>query len=386
MTKPRCKHFGICGGCALQNKSYEEQINQKMDFVRDTLKREAKVLPKQVKPVVGMAEPWFYRNKAQLPVHIQHGKYVMGYFRSESHIVCDMEECWIQHRAITMVALQLKKLLAENKISVYDEQTQQGALRHVIIRRGETSKEILLGFVSNIPKIPGLNKVIKEIRKKFPNLVSVVLNYNPTVGNVIMGDENFVLWGRDSIIDQLGKLKFSLGLSSFYQANSLQAEKAYDEVKKLAALSGREQVWDLYCGIGTISMWVCSSARFVLGIEEVEEAVQNAAWNAEMNKIPNVKFASGKVEELIDQLSEDKKRLPNVVIMNPPRSGVKLEVLEKIVNLGPKKIIYVSCNPVTLGRDLRTLIAGGYQVKTVQPYDFFPQTLHIENVVLIEKI
>ena len=393
--KPRCKHFGICGGCSWQDFSYEQQLQKKLDFVRDTLVREDKVLPKLIKPVVGMAEPWFYRNKAQLPVQRKNGKVIMGYFKPETHVICDMEECFIQHRAITMMAIELKKLLQEYEVSIYDETIKpaaegelpvdQGLLRHVIIRRGETSKEMMLGFVSNGPKIPKILKVVNQLRKKFPNLVGVSLNHNPVVGNVIMGEENTLLWGRPSIIDQLGKYKFYLGLTSFYQNNSSQAEKAYEKVRDYAALTGKEQVWDLYSGIGTISLWVSSSARYVVGIEEVDDAVQNAAWNAEINKIPNVKFASGKVEKTIDFLSEDPKRLPNVVIMNPPRAGVNSLVLEKLMKLKPHKMIYVSCNPVTLARDLKKLASGGYITRAVQPFDFFPQTQHVENVVLITR-
>ena len=389
--KPRCKHFGVCGGCSTQNLSYDQQLQKKLDHVRDELKNGAGIAPKMIKPVIGMAEPWFYRNKASLPVQRRNGKVVLGYFEPESHRVCDMEECFIQHKAITMMALELKKLMQEYDISIYDENAENqaagkaGLVRHVIIRRGNTSKQMLLGFVSRETKIPNINKVIRKLGMKFPNLVGVVLNHNTVVGNVIMGEENLTLWGYPQLTDQMGKLKFAVGLSSFYQTNSAQAEKAYDKVKDFARLTGKEKVWDIYCGIGTISLWIASSARYVVGIEEVQEAVQNAAWNADSNQIPNVKFAAGRAEEVIDELMEDKKRLPQVVIVNPPRAGLSSSVLHKILEIGPDRLIYVSCNPATLARDLRQMTQGRYQVMSVQPYDFFPQTSHVENVVLIKK-
>ncbi|MFA5113299.1 MAG: 23S rRNA (uracil(1939)-C(5))-methyltransferase RlmD [Candidatus Margulisiibacteriota bacterium] len=395
-VKPRCPYYGACGGCQLQHLEYHDQLVLKTGIVREALAKEG-VGEIGVRPTIGMEDPWFYRNKIQFPIRQQNGQLQMGYFRKRTHEVVNIKECYIQNPFLTEIAQIARKIFAERGLTAYDEKTGKGLLRHFIGRSAEATGELLLGIVVNAKGLPAGFTVADEIKKQErlmhrqvarhqdyprfetrPKIVGIVQNSNLARGNVIMGQFDTTLLGIPFMREQLGRFKFKVGLHSFLQVNPTQTVKLYNLIKKYAELSGTEKVVDAYAGIGTIAFWLSEKAEGVVGIEEREEAVKDAKQNIALNKLANVTMVAGLAEK------EFPKRA-DVAVLDPPRGGCSEQALKRIVRAEPRLIIYVSCNPTTLARDLKALVNEDYQIAAIQPVDMFPQTEHVEVVVKLSR-
>jgi len=376
--EPICPNFNRCGGCNLQHMNYETQLELKENLVKNTL-RKALCKEIQIEKIIGMGVPYNYRNKAQYPV--SEGK--IGFYADRSHDLIENKECYIQDKTTDLLAKRAFELLKENKNTCYDEKTKKGNIRHIMTRIGKNTDELMLVIVTNENKIRGIEKIISTLTKEFSNLVSVIQNINNKDTNVIMGRECITLYGADYIVDRLGDYNFKISPLSFYQVNPVQTEILYRKAKDFAELDENDVVYDLYCGIGTISIFIADKVKKVYGVEIVEEAIEDAKINARINEISNVQFYAGAAEKLIPEMYR-KGMVADVVFVDPPRKGCDETLLNTIVEMAPKKVVYISCNPATLGRDLRYLTDNGFEIKKVQPVDMFPQTGHVENVVLLK--
>ncbi|WP_281884728.1 23S rRNA (uracil(1939)-C(5))-methyltransferase RlmD [Paenibacillus sp. YYML68] len=340
-----------------------------------------------VRPTLGMSDPWRYRNKAQVPVGHggpdMEGGLVAGFYAQGSHRIIDMDACLIQHEQNDEVVRVVKKLAGELGIRAYDEATGRGLLRHVIARYGFHTGEIMVVLVTNGESIPHRDELIGMIREELPRVTSICQNVNTKATNVIFGDRTNVLWGRDVIYDTIGDVRFAISARSFYQVNPVQTEVLYGKALDFAELTGEETVIDAYCGIGTISLFLAQRARKVYGVEIVPEAIEDAKSNAVLNGIRNVDFAVGAAEAIIPAWREQ-GIAPDVIVVDPPRKGCDTALLETIIAMQPKRVVYVSCNPSTLARDLRVLEDGGFWTVEVQPVDMFPWTVHVETVAVME--
>lgn len=377
--EPICPNFNRCGGCNLQHMNYETQLELKENLVKNTLKK-ALGIDVEVEKIIGMGVPYNYRNKAQYPV--SNGK--IGFYADRSHDLIENEKCYIQDEITDKLAKRAFELLKSNGNVCYDEKTKKGNLRHIMTRIGKNTEELMLVIVTNEKKINGIEKIISQLTKEFVNLVSVIQNINDKDTNVIMGRECITLYGEDYIVDRLGEYNFKISPLSFYQVNPTQTEVLYNTAKDFAELTEDDIVFDLYCGIGTISIFVADSVKKVYGVEIVEEAIEDAKINARINEINNIQFYAGAAETLIPEMYR-KGTTADVVFVDPPRKGCDETLLNTIVEMKPKKVVYISCNPATLGRDLKHLTNNGFEIKKVQPVDMFPQTSHVESVVLLEK-
>jgi 23S rRNA (uracil1939-C5)-methyltransferase len=381
---PPCPYTGRCGGCTLQHISYNRQLQFKTRRVRDALERIGKITGVTVHNTVGMDQPWRYRNKAQFPVRMEDGLLSIGFFAPGSHDIVDIDRCLIQHKTGDNVIEIIRKFILKYNVPVYDEQTHRGIIRHVVTRMGFKSGQLMVAIVTNGRNLPHSDKLVGLLTTNIPNITSIVQNINDRKTNVILGNENITLWGQGHIVDTLAGLTFKISPLSFYQVNPVQTEILYGKVMEYAALTGRETVIDLYSGIGTISLFLARNAGKVYGIEEVPQAVEDAWENAKLNHISNVEFITGKAEELIPKLV-DSGLHADVVVLDPPRKGCEDEVLEALGHMIPQRIVYVSCNPATLARDLKFLTERGYKVEELQPVDMFPHTPHVECVTWIQK-
>lgn len=377
---PPCPIYKWCGGCQLQHLSYEGQLEYKRKQVEDVLTRIGKLENVPVLPTLGMGEePWRYRNKAQVPVGERDGRIITGFYQKRSHEIVEMDSCIITGDTNDDAVQAVKEIVNKYNISAYDEQKHKGILRHIIARYGKTTGDLMIVLVTNGKDLPQRKKIIDDIREALPEIKSIVQNVNSKRTNVIFGDETRVLWGAEYIYDYIGDIKFAISARSFYQINPDQTKVLYDQALKYAELNGDETVIDAYCGIGTISLFLAQKAKKVYGVEIVPEAIEDARRNAELNNITNAEFAVGKSEEVIP---EWKKQgiTPDVIVVDPPRKGCDEELLKTIIEMKPERVVYVSCNPATLARDLRVLEDGGFQTVEVQPVDMFPQTTHCEAV------
>jgi 23S rRNA (uracil1939-C5)-methyltransferase len=394
-VKPRCPYFGTCGGCQLQHLAYEDQLEQKHGQIKDCLAREG-LAEIEVKPVLGMYDPWFYRNKMQFPIRAQNNHLQMGYFKQKTHEVVNIKECYIQDPFLTEIAQIARKIFEERGLSAYDEKTGQGLLRHFIGRSGFHTNEILLGIVVNGKGLPAGFTVADEIKKqerlmhrlaarhddypelkKKPRIMGIIQNVNTNRGNLILGQQNTRLLGSAFMREKLGKYNFRVHLPSFFQVNPIMAEKLYDLVKKYADLAGGEVVVDAYAGIGTIAFWLAGKAGQVIGIEEREEAVKDANENIKLNSMKNISMKAGLIEKVFPKVAD-------IVVLDPPRGGCSAKALESVVKSGARTVVYVSCNPETLARDLKVL-AAHYKAEIIQPVDMFPQTSHVEAVAKLRR-
>ena len=376
--EPVCACFSRCGGCLLQHMSYDSQLEYKTNMVKNTLRKALGYEP-NVNETLGMGIPYYYRNKVQYPV--ANGK--IGFYSDRSHDIIENEGCYIQNKLGDKLAKDAFNIAMKNGVTCYDEKTNKGVLRHIITRVGINSGEYMLVFVTNGEEFKNTEKIIEEIIKLYPNITSIVQNVNNDNTNVILGEKCITLYGEDFIIDRLGDYKFKISPLSFYQVNPVQTEALYNIAKDYADLSGSEIIFDLYSGIGTISIFVADSAQKVYGVEVVEPAVEDARINAKMNEIKNIEFAVGEAEKIVPEMYK-KGIKADVVFVDPPRKGCNEKLLQTIIEMKAKKVIYISCNPATLARDLKVLTDNKYEIKGVQPVDMFPQTKHIENVVLLE--
>lgn len=417
---PACAYAGECGGCPLAAMSYEGQLQLKKKWVTDKLKRIGGIEEPPVEDVIGMTEidgsdtapPIRYRNKAQFPVRAGRllknweGKYrneftcSVGFYRPRTHDVVHCETCLIQAEPAEAIAAAVKRYVDENTVSVYDEKSGMGLLRHVIVRSAFATGEVMAILVVNGDHLPKIEKLVEvmdaavntipypEDEEQFWSLESVVLNVNKAKGSEIMGKECITVAGKSVITDYLGDLQFELSPHSFYQVNPVQMKKLYDKVLEFAQLTGEETVLDLYCGVGTIGLYCAEHARRIIGVESVKPAVLDANRNAVINGIVNAEYIYGKAEEILPKRLSGIKA--DVVILDPPRSGCERSLLESILEIAPDRIVYVSCDPATLARDVKILGEGSgkcaYRVERVQPVDMFPGSGHVETVTLLVQI
>ncbi|AGC68931.1 23S rRNA (uracil-5-)-methyltransferase RumA [Thermoclostridium stercorarium subsp. stercorarium DSM 8532] len=384
-TEPFCPVYKRCGGCSLQHMSYNMQLKFKHRVVTDNLERIGGFWGIQVSPVIGMDNPMNYRNKAQYPVGMGDNGPVAGFYARRSHIIIDSERCGIQHPASEKVKNTVLEAVKELKIPVYNEITGEGILRHIVTRVSYSTGDVMVILVVTDEKVPGLKKIIQKITREIPEVISIVLNINKRRDNVILGDKVRTVYGSDTLVDRLGHLKFHISPLSFYQVNPVQTVKLYNKAVEFAGLTGNETVFDLYCGIGTISLFLAEKAKEVIGVEVVPEAVEAATKNAVLNNISNARFYCGEAEKVVPELYNEGIRA-DVVVVDPPRKGCDEALLQTVVKMQPERIVYVSCNPSTLARDLKYLAANGYNLDKVHPVDLFPWTEHVETVVLMSKV
>ena len=383
-TEPACPVYARCGGCQWQHLDYAEQLQWKRQQVVDALARIGGLSSVPVHPTIGMAHPWQYRNKAQVPVGLADGRVVTGFYAPRSHRVIPMERCGIQHPAAEKVLRAVREWAQRWRIAVYDEERHAGLLRHVVVKTGFATGEVMAILVTNGERVPHVQDLIARLRRAVPGLVSVIQNIQTERTNVIFGERSRVLWGRDVIYDRIGDIRFAISARSFYQVNPLQTEVLYAKAVEYAGLTGRETVIDAYCGVGTISLFLARRARHVYGVEVVPEAVEDARRNAALNGMDNVTFVAGEAETVIPQWAEEGMRA-DVIVVDPPRKGCDPRLLDAILAMSPPRVVYVSCNPATLARDLKYLAENGYEVQEVQPVDMFPQTVHVECVTWLTK-
>lgn len=384
-VEARCPVARQCGGCQLQALDYQAQLSYKEDKVRNNLERIGGLKDVLIYPVIGMEEPYRYRNKAQFPVGInKDGDIITGFYAARTHSIVEADYCDIGIEENAIILKKVKEHMREHHISPYNEETHQGILRHVLIRASFQTKEIMVCLVANGNNIPKSEKLVESLRQ-VPGMKSICLNINEEKTNVILGKKTTPLWGDMFIIDNIGPLKYKISPLSFYQVNPIQTQKLYEKALEAADLTGKEVVWDLYCGIGTISLFLARSAKKVYGVEIVPSAIEDAKENALLNQIENVEFHLGKAEEVLPKYYSENKTYADVIVVDPPRKGCDEALLNTMLEMQPERIVYVSCDSATLARDLKVLCEGGYKVAGVWPVDMFPQTVSIENVVKLIK-
>ena len=377
--EPPCPYFGRCGGCQLLQVQYDAQLAIKHKIVTDALERIGGIKDVPVNAVIGMETPYRYRNKAQFKIS---GKGV-GFFAKRSHQIVPIEDCLTQPESCVQVIETFNALLKDGCFELYDEQQHTGFLRGIVQRTNEQGENMIV-IVGNGKKLKHKDKILQAITERIPNVRSVYLNVNTTRGNAVLGRENHLLLGTPQIEERIGDLNFLISPNSFFQVNTSQTKVLYDLVKRMATLTGAETLFDLYCGTGTIGLYLAREAARVYGIEIVENAVLDAQENAERNQIENIRFIQGKSETEAPKLADEGIH-PDVIVLDPPRKGCDPALLEMIENLSVPKVVYVSCNPSTLARDLKILREYGYQVQEVQPVDLFPGTGHVETVAVLSR-
>lgn len=398
-VEPLCPVSRQCGGCTLQHLSYDRQLIWKEKKVRDCLERIGGVDVTAVKwlPILGMEEPWHYRNKAQFPVRMQADKDgngnvrpAAGFYAGRTHSIIPVTDCAIQDKGMREILETVLLWMEEEKIPAYDEETHSGIVRHIYIRRGYHTGQSMVCLVINERNLrKAASDSLVQRLKELQGMTSISLNVNREKTNVILGRKMLFLWGKKYIEDLIGTLRYRISPQSFYQVNPVQTEKLYETALTFAELSGNETVWDLYCGIGTISLFLARKAKQVYGVEIVPEAVDNARENARLNGAQNAAFFCGAAETVVPELmsegAEGVCQTADVVVVDPPRKGCAASLLETIVGMNPERIVYVSCDPATLARDVKFLGEKEYAVKKVRAVDMFPQGSGVETVVLLTK-
>lgn len=369
-----------CGGCQYQGLRYDEQLAEKQRRVEALLGRFA-----PVEPILGMDTPYHYRNKVHAAFALDRRRQVIsGIYQPGSHAVVPVDDCQIEDETCDRIAVSIRSLLREFKLPVYDERSGGGWLRHVLLRRGFATRQVMVVLVAISPIFKNQKPFLAKLLSLHPEISTVVLNVNDRFGPVVLGAKYKVLYGSGTIEDILCGLRFRISPSAFYQVNPVQTERLYQKAITLAGLTGKETVLDAYCGIGTIGLCAASQARQVIGVELNQDAVKDAIYNAKRNGVKNAWFTAGDAGQFMEQMARDGQR-PDVVFMDPPRSGSDKRFLSSLVKTAPKRIVYISCNPETLARDLDTLCAGGYRVRHIQPVDMFPFTEHAECVALLSR-
>ena len=394
--EPKCAFARRCGGCQIQEMSYDRQLVFKDQKIRGNLERIGGFTKDQIdtvmQPVVGMEHPFGYRNKAQFPFGTdKEGNPITGFYAGRTHDIIANTDCALgveQNKEILEIILQYMR---ENKIKSYDEKTGKGLIRHALIRYGFKTKEIMVCLVVNGKKLPKAERLIEKLIQ-IEGMTSITISPNTRRDNVIMGDSYEILWGQGYITDYIGNVKYQISPLSFYQVNPVQTEKLYGLALEYADLKGDETVWDLYCGIGTISLFLAQKAKQVYGVEIVPQAIDDAKENAKINAIDNAEFFVGKAEEVLPEYYAEYEREHNgetahadVIVVDPPRKGCDETLLETIVKMQPEKVVYVSCDSATLARDLKYLCANGYEIRMCRGVDQFPQSVHVETVVLLSQ-
>ena len=378
-----CQTYKRCGGCQLRHIKYEETLKIKQNAVQSLVNKTLKQKI-EVEETLGMENPYHYRNKAQYPLGInKEGKPVMGVFANRTHEIIPIQNCLIQNKQAEEVAKFIFDFIVKNKVSIYDEKKQKGLMRHIVTKIGIKTEEIMCILVINGNQIPQEKELINQVIMHFPNVKTIVKNINKQNTNVILGKENIPIYGDGFIKDKLGEFVFKISPLSFYQVNPIQAQRLYQIGVDAAQITKQDIVFDLYCGIGTISLFMAPFAKSVYGIELVEEAVYAARENALINKIDNAQFIAGDVEKILDDLINKQKIIPDIVMVDPPRKGLDRKSIDNILRVSPKRLVYISCNPATLVRDLSAL-EGLYEIKRLKPVDMFPFTSHVECVAVLQ--
>ncbi|MEG0181103.1 MAG: 23S rRNA (uracil(1939)-C(5))-methyltransferase RlmD [Peptostreptococcaceae bacterium] len=383
-VEPTCKIYKYCGGCNTQHIGYKAQLEMKRQKVEDAVRRIGKIEDIEILPTIGMEDPLRYRNKVILPVGKDSDKVKIGFYAPRSHSIIDMEVCDIQHIIADKVSFIVRKWATDNNIAIYNERAESGNLRNIMVRYGYTTKEAMVVIVTKEKKIKFMDKLVKDITEALPEVVSIIQNVNPKNTNVVLGKQCKTIWGKDTIEDYVGDIKFSISPLSFFQVNPVQTKTLYNKALEFADLKGDEIVFDAYCGAGTISLFLAKKAKKVYGVEIIEEAIENAKENAKINSIENVEFFAGEAENIIPKMIKE-GIVPDVVVVDPPRKGCDVKLLDAIAKAAPKKIVYVSCDCSTLARDMKVLTELGYSAEKVQPVDMFPMTSHVETVVKLIK-
>ena len=393
-VEPRCPAAGPCGGCQLQAMNYKEQLEYKRRKVEEHLRRIGgfEIRQMEMAPVLGMEDPWHYRNKSQIPVRrAKDGKIQMGFFAGRTHSIIETPHCYLGDPVSEEIQNVVREHLKTYNIDPYDENTGKGLLRHILIRKARATGEILVCLVINGSRIPHSDVLVRALQE-IPGMASISLNLQREKNNVILGQEVVNLYGPGHITEAIGDIYYQISPLSFFQVNPKQTEVLYRKVLEFAGLTGTETVWDLYCGAGTISLFLAQQARQVYGVEITPAAIDNARANARQNGITNAEFFVGKAEEVFPQYAEKTYKhtgihpKADVIVVDPPRKGCDSALLEAILSIAPDRIVYVSCDSATLARDLKILCGGGaYEIKAVQPVDMFPQTVHIETIVLLQR-
>ena len=386
-VEPKCPVARQCGGCQLQAMSYEEQLKFKERKVKNHLLRIGKFKENEIHmlPIMGMKEPWRYRNKAQFPFGLdKNGNIVAGFYAGRTHDIIECEDCLLGVEENKDILGIIKGFMRVHGIRPYDETTHKGLVRHALIRKGFHSGEIMVCLVINGKDIPAKEQLVEELRQ-VKGMTSISYSINQEKTNVIMGKEIVNLYGPGYITDNIGNVTYQISPLSFYQVNPVQTEKLYGTALEYAGLTGNETVWDLYCGIGTISLFLAQNAKKVYGVEIVPQAIEDARRNAALNNITNAEFFTGKAEEVLPEQYEKNKVYADVIVVDPPRKGCDQVCLDTILKMAPKRVVYVSCDSSTLARDLRYLADGGYEVEKVRCCDMFGQSCHVETVVLLTQ-
>lgn len=375
-----CPYAKKCGGCDYQGMDYKEQLSTKQAYMKKLLRPFC-----FVEPIVGMKEPLYYRHKVHAAFDCtKRGQIVAGVYKKNSHDVVDIESCMIEEQESDAIIRDIKDMLRSFRIKTYDEDTGYGLLRHVLVRKGYATGQIMVVLVLSSPILPSKNNFVKALRKKHPNITTVVLNVNDKKTSMVLGERNITLYGKGFIEDKLCGATFRISPNSFYQVNPVQTELLYEKAIHEAHLTGSEKVIDAYCGTGTIGIIAARNAKEVIGVELNRDAIRDAITNAKRNDIKNIRFFNDDAGEFMVEMAERGEKA-DVVIMDPPRTGSDEAFLSSIVKLSPDRVVYVSCGPDTLARDLKYLTKHGYIVKRATPFDCFPYTSHIETCVLLTK-
>lgn len=384
-VEARCGFARQCGGCQLQELSYEKQLAFKEDKIRNNLQRIGGFEEIPMEPMVGMEVPFEYRNKAQFPVGVNRdGKIITGFYAGRTHSIIENRDCCLGVAQNKEVLDRVIGFMERYGISAYDEESGKGLVRHVLIRYGFKTGEIMVCLIVNGTKLPHAGELVDSLRE-MDGMTSICLNVNTKRNNVILGEEVQVLWGQRYITDYIGDISFRISPLSFYQVNPVQTEKLYNLAMEYAGLTGEETVWDLYCGIGTISLFLAQKAKNVYGVEIVPQAIADAKENAARNGFENAHFYVGKAEEVLPEKFEQEKIKADVIVVDPPRKGCEESLLATMAEMAPEKIVYVSCDSATLARDLKYLCAHGYELKRVRGVDQFGMTVHVESVCLLSR-
>lgn len=379
--EPACPHARQCGGCQLQTLSYKAQLDFKAKKIQNNLIHIGGFSDIDKPQVIGMEDPWRYRNKAQFPFGTdREGNLVTGFYAARSHTIIPCTDCQLGVKENKTILEIIQAHMRKYQIPAYDETTGRGLVRHVLIRKGFYTKELMVCLILNGQKLTAIEELTESLQK-IPGMTSITINVNTDRTNVIMGSKIVPVWGQGYITDQIGNIRYQISPLSFYQVNPIQTERLYQTALEYADLKGTETVWDLYCGIGTISLFLAQKAAKVYGVEIIPEAIEDAKRNAELNQIKNVTFYTGKAEELLPQKYQTEGIRADVIVVDPPRKGCDLAALETMIRMQPKRIVYVSCDSATLARDLKYLCEKGYEVQKVTGCDLFPWTVHVETVV-----
>lgn len=386
-VQPPCPFYEECGGCQLQHLRYDRQLTEKRDVIIQAMERYTKFPMEDldIRDTIGMDDPWNYRNKSQFQVRERDGKILAGLYGINSHKLINIEHCAVQHPSTNKATETVKGILQNLRIPIYNEKTRKGLIRTIVARTGLESGELQIVLITAKKELPKKELIVSKIKEELPEVKSIVQNINGQKTSLIFGKETVTLSGRDFIQETLGDLQFELSARTFFQLNPVQTVRLYNEVKNAASLTGKEKVVDAYCGVGTIGLWIADGAGEIRGMDMIPDSIEDAKKNAKRHGVKHAQYVVGKAEDVMPKWAKEDWR-PDVVIVDPPRTGLDAELLKTILKIKPKKVVYVSCNPSTLAKDINVL-SKNYKVEYMQPVDMFPHTAHVECVTqLILKV